>query len=94
MKRIRLYSEIYNFIMMLMIFVASAVLIQKGFWGHIGPWTGVLYCSPCVAAYIAGRLLHGRNPVLSILSGILLSFALSAIPIMLVWEANIYAIIG
>jgi len=94
MKRIRLYSEIYNFIMMLMIFVASAVLIQKGFWGHIEPWTGVLYCSPCVAAYIAGRLLHGRNPVLSILSGILLSFALSAIPIMLVWEANIYAIIG
>lgn len=94
MMRKRLYSDIYNFVMMLMIFVASAVLIQKGFWGHLDPWIGVLYCSPCLISYIAGRLLHRKKPIISILAGILLTFALSAVPMMLVLEVNIYAIVG
>ena len=94
MKRMRPYSDIYNFVMMIMTFIAAAVLVQKGFWGHLDPWVGVLRCSPCLLAYIAGRFLHGRNPIISLITGILLSLALSAVSVMLVWKADIYAIIG
>jgi hypothetical protein len=94
MKRMRPYSDIYNFVMMIMTFIAAAVLVQKGFWGHLDPWVGVLRCSPCLLAYIAGRFLHGRNPIISLIAGILLSLALSAVSVMLVWKADIYAIIG
>lgn len=95
MTRNRLFNELYAFLMTLMVFVAATLLIQKGLWIHLSPWIGLIYCSPCLlVAYPVGRILHGRRPILSLIAGILLSVAVSMIPIKLIWEPNIFIVIG
>jgi len=90
----KLYAEVYNLIMTLLIFLATAILIQKLLLQHLSAWSFVLYCSPCFTVYFAGRLLHKKKSLFAIPIGIAASLALSAIPIYLSFELSIFPFIA
>lgn len=90
----RLYSEVYNMLMTLFIFMAAAVLIQKLLLVSTDPWMGVLYLSPCFLAYFLGRFLHGRKLLIALPVGLIVLAALALIPIKLTWEISIFSVIA
>ncbi len=89
-RRRFVFNEIFNALMCGAIAFAAFALMEIVFTPlHLRPWGGVLRMLPCLAAYPLGRIIRRVNPKIAIGVGIAASVLISAIPLALMFRADL-----